>query len=79
LLDETFGVARFGKSVERLRAGRLPAHGLALAAKDAGDLVGTLRMWHILAGEVPALLLRWSRATVCRCRRRRIRSCRALG
>jgi predicted N-acetyltransferase YhbS len=57
LLDEAFGIARFGKTVERLRGGRLPAKGMALAAEDAGDLVGTLRMWHILAGEVPALLL----------------------
>jgi predicted N-acetyltransferase YhbS len=57
LLDEAFGPARSGKTAERVREGRLPAQGLALAAKDAGDLVGTLRMWHILAGEVPALLL----------------------
>ncbi|MGH6800402.1 MAG: GNAT family N-acetyltransferase [Methylocella sp.] len=57
LLDEAFGAARFEKTVERLREGRLPAQGLALAAKDAGDLVGTLRMWHLLVGEVPALLL----------------------
>ena len=57
LLDEAFGAARSDKTAERLREGRLPAQGLALAAKDAGDLVGTLRMWHILAGEVPALLL----------------------
>ena len=57
LLDEAFGAARSGKIAERLREGRLPAQGLALTAKDAGDLVGTLRMWHILAGEVPALLL----------------------
>ncbi|MGQ0444160.1 MAG: GNAT family N-acetyltransferase [Beijerinckiaceae bacterium] len=57
LLDEAFGFARFNKTVERLRAGRLPARGLALAVRDAGELVGTLRMWHILAGEVPALLL----------------------
>ncbi len=57
LLDEAFGAARFEKTVERLREGRLPAQGLAVAAKDAGNLVGTLRMWHILAGEVPALLL----------------------
>ena len=57
LLDEAFGAARSGKTVERLREGRLPAPGLALAATDAGDLVGTLRMWHVLAGEVPALLL----------------------
>jgi predicted N-acetyltransferase YhbS len=57
LLDEAFGLARFDKTAERLRQGRLPAPGMALAAKDAGDLVGTLRMWHIYAGEVPALLL----------------------
>ena len=57
LLDEAFGAARSGKTAERLREGRLPAPGLALAATDAGDLVGTLRMWHVLAGEVPALLL----------------------
>jgi predicted N-acetyltransferase YhbS len=57
LLDEAFGAARSGKTAERLRERRLPAPGLALAATDAGDLVGTLRMWHVLAGEVPALLL----------------------
>jgi predicted N-acetyltransferase YhbS len=57
LLDEAFGAARSDKTAERLREGRLPAQGLALAAFDAGELIGTLRMWHILAGEVPALLL----------------------
>jgi len=57
LLDEAFGAARSGKTAERLREGRLPARGLALAARDAGKLIGTLRMWHVLAGEVPALLL----------------------
>jgi predicted N-acetyltransferase YhbS len=57
LLDQAFGAAHSDKTAERLREGRLPVRGLALAAKDAGDLVGTLRMWHILAGEVPALLL----------------------
>lgn len=57
LLDEAFGSARHEKTVERLREGRLPAQGFALAAKDVGDLVGTVRMWHILAGEEPALLL----------------------
>ncbi|MGH6822127.1 MAG: GNAT family N-acetyltransferase [Methylocella sp.] len=57
LLDEAFGAARFEKSVERLRENRLPVQGLALAAKDRGALIGTLRMWRVLAGEVPALLL----------------------
>lgn len=57
LLDAAFGAARFDKTVERLRKGRLPAPGLALVAKDAGELVGTLRLWQIRAGDVPALLL----------------------
>jgi predicted N-acetyltransferase YhbS len=57
LLDEAFGAARSGKTAERLREGRLPAQGFSLAAWDAGELIGTLRMWHILAGKVPALLL----------------------
>lgn len=57
LLDEAFGTARFEKTVERLREGHLPAPGLALVAKNAGELVGTLRLWQISAGDVPALLL----------------------
>jgi predicted N-acetyltransferase YhbS len=57
LLDEAFGAARSDRTVERLREGRLPAQGLALVAKDAGDFVGTVRMWHIHPGEVSALLL----------------------
>ncbi len=57
LLDEAFGAARFEKTVERLREGRLPAPGLALVAKDASELIGTLRLWPIRAGDVPALLL----------------------
>ncbi len=57
LLDEAFGASRFDKTVEHLRAGRKPAGGLAFAAKDSHGLIGTLRLWHIRAGGVPALLL----------------------
>jgi predicted N-acetyltransferase YhbS len=57
LLDDAFGTSRFDKTVERLRAGRKPAEGLAFTAKDGARLVGTLRLWHIRAGGVPALLL----------------------
>lgn len=58
LLDEAFGPARFLKTCERLRAGRVPARGLALVAEDEGRLVGTLRMWAVHAGiGRPALLL----------------------
>ncbi|WP_051335732.1 GNAT family N-acetyltransferase [Methylocapsa acidiphila] len=57
LLDAAFGPARFDKTAQRLRDGRLPAPGLALAAKAAGALVGTLRLWPVDAGGVQALLL----------------------
>lgn len=57
LLDAAFGAERFARTCARLRAGRLPAEGLALVARDRGGLVGTLRCWPILAGDRPALLL----------------------
>jgi len=57
LLDAAFGDARFAKTSEILRAGRLPARGLALSAIHNGELVGTVRLWHIDAGGLPALLL----------------------
>ncbi|WP_075217782.1 GNAT family N-acetyltransferase [Mongoliimonas terrestris] len=50
LLDRAFGPARFLKSSERIRAGRLPAEGLSLIAKDGERLVGTVRLWHVAAG-----------------------------
>ncbi len=57
LLDASFGPARFEKTCERLREGRIAARGLALSAVDGEALVGTLRFWHVEAGGVPALLL----------------------
>jgi predicted N-acetyltransferase YhbS len=58
LLDAAFGrKERFAKTCQRLREGRLPAHGLSLAARKNGEYIGTLRMWHVDAGGVPALLL----------------------
>ena len=35
----------------------MPADGLALVARDGGKLVGTVRLWHVTAGDAPALLL----------------------
>ncbi|MHB2165419.1 GNAT family N-acetyltransferase [Alsobacter sp. R-9] len=57
LLDAAFGPARFLKTCERLREGRLPA--FALSAEDeAGRLVGTVRLWPVAAGPGrPALML----------------------
>jgi predicted N-acetyltransferase YhbS len=55
LLDAAFGPSRFEKTCERLRAGREPAFAWSLI--EDGRLIGTIRLWHIMAGGVPALLL----------------------
>jgi len=57
LLDACFGENRHTRTCQRLRDGRAPAEGLALSALAQGRLVGTLRLWHISAGGVPALVL----------------------
>jgi predicted N-acetyltransferase YhbS len=57
LLDEAYGAARFAKTSERLREGRLPADGLSLVATNHGRLVGTVRLWHVTAGPGRAALL----------------------
>jgi predicted N-acetyltransferase YhbS len=57
LLDACFGVNRHARTCQRLRDGRAPAEGLALSAVREGRLVGTVRLWHVSAGGVPALVL----------------------
>ena len=58
LLDVSFGEARFAKTSERLREGRLPASRLSFIATDSGRVVGTVQLWDIAAGpQRPALLL----------------------
>ncbi len=58
LLDACFGAERFAKTCELLRRGSRPAPGLSFAAFDGRELVGTLRLWPIVAGSSgPALLL----------------------
>ena len=57
LLDACFGENRRLRTCQRLRDGRMPAEGLALSAVQRGRLVGTLRLWHVSAGGVPALIL----------------------
>lgn len=58
LLDAAFGPNRFAKTCERLREGRRPAEHLALVAEDAaGRLIGTVRLWHVDAGDVGAALM----------------------
>lgn len=57
LLDACFGETRHGRTCQRLRDGRAPAAGLALSAVREGQLVGTVRLWHVSAGGRPALVL----------------------
>jgi len=57
LLDACFGANRHTRTCQRLRDGRAPAEGLALSAVARGKLVGTVRLWHVSVGGVPALML----------------------
>ena len=58
LLDRVMGRERVFKPSERLRRSRRPAAGLALVARcDNDGLIGTVRLWHVMAGDAPALLL----------------------
>lgn len=59
LLDKAFGASRFRKTSERLREGRLPAESLAFTAlSEKGKVIGTVRLWNIIAGSAgPSLLL----------------------
>src|SRR5260370_23519959 len=57
LLDACFGASRHTRTCQRLRDGRAPAEGLSLSAVREGALVGTVRLWHVSAGGIPALVL----------------------
>jgi predicted N-acetyltransferase YhbS len=57
LLDACFGETRHTRTCQRLRDGRAPAQGLSLTAVRRGKLVGTVRLWHVSAGGIPALML----------------------
>src|SRR4051812_41176817 len=55
LLDACFGANRATRTCQRLRDGRTPAQGLAFAAVRNGELVGTVRLWHVGARGRPGL------------------------
>src|SRR5712672_1895539 len=57
LLDACFGEGRHTRTCQRLRDGRAAAEGLALSAVREGQLVGTVRLWHVSTGGKPALML----------------------
>ena len=67
LLDRAFGKARRRKTSERIREGRLSAEGLAFTAVDAkGKLVGTIRLWDVVAGSAGRALLLGPLAVDCK-------------
>ncbi len=73
LLERAFGKARRRKTSERLREGRLPSDGLAFTAvDDNGKLVGTLRLWDVIAGSAGRVLLLGPLAVDCSRQRRGI-------
>lgn len=57
LLDIAFGEARWQKTCQRLRDGQVPRADLSLVALAGDALVGTVRLWPVLAGRRRALLL----------------------
>ncbi|MES2751053.1 MAG: N-acetyltransferase [Pseudomonadota bacterium] len=57
LLDASFGESRHARTCQRLRDGRAPAEGLAFSVVHKGKLIGTVRLWHVSAGGIPALVL----------------------
>ena len=57
LLDACFGANRHTRTCQRLRDGRAPAEGLALSAVRQGRVIGSVRLWHVSAGGIPALML----------------------
>jgi len=75
LLDEAFGIERFEKTCERLREGRVPARGLALVAELNGEVVGTVRLWHVKAGTVDDALVLGPLAVSRACQSQGIGAC----
>ena len=57
LLDACFGENRHARTCQRLRDGRATAEGLAFSAIREGKMVGTVRLWHVSAGGISALML----------------------
>ena len=57
MLDACFGDDRHMRTCQRLRDGRAPAEGLALSAVRQGRVIGSVRLWHVSAGGIPALML----------------------
>jgi predicted N-acetyltransferase YhbS len=47
LVAQAFGPGRFAKTAERLREGSRPIADLSFVAREAGEVVGTVRLWPV--------------------------------
>ena len=57
LVDRVFGPGRYAKAAERLREGNRFIPELSFVAREAGRLVGAVRLWPVTVGGADALLL----------------------
>jgi predicted N-acetyltransferase YhbS len=57
LIERAFGPGRFAKAAERLREGNRPVLDLSFVAWAQGEAVGCVRIWPIMVGQAPAILL----------------------
>jgi len=55
VVSAAFGPGRYAKTAERLREAAVPEVGFV--ARDAGRIIGSVRLWPIVVSEVPALFL----------------------
>ena len=65
LLTAAFGPNRLRKTSEKLRMGRVPALAFT-AVDDKGKLIGTTRLWNIIAGSAGSSLLLGPLAVDCK-------------
>jgi predicted N-acetyltransferase YhbS len=70
ILDDTFGPERHRKTAQRLRDGQVPVRGLALVAREDGNVIGTLRFWSVRIGRRHRALLLGPVAVASHCRKR---------
>jgi predicted N-acetyltransferase YhbS len=57
LIERAFGPGRFAKAAERLREANRPDLDLSFVAWAGREAIGCVRMWPILIGQTPAILL----------------------
>jgi predicted N-acetyltransferase YhbS len=57
LVDLAFGPGRKAKTAERLREHNQVLTNLSFVALQSGHIVGSVRMWPVVIGEVPAVFL----------------------